>query len=141
MRKTISKPEQTKIFKRDQWCCRYCGIEVLLSPALKALNEKYPGHGYYHRNGKKSKMAKLFLDKCACVDHIIPVAKGGLNEIENMVCACWECNTKKSDDSDPKWIKKMIKIDELQPSDGWDGLFSILKELEPSNEWVSLIEE
>ncbi len=30
------------------------------------------------------------------VDHIIPVAKGGWNEVENLVTACWDCNIGKS---------------------------------------------
>jgi hypothetical protein len=26
------------------------------------------------------------------VDHVIPVAEGGTNDIENLVTACWDCN-------------------------------------------------
>ena len=136
MRKSIPRKSQAFIFQRDQWICRYCGIEVLFSPVLKALGEKYPDHSYYHRNGRRDKMAKLLLDKCACVDHVNPVASGGENEIENMVCACWECNTKKSNDIDPIWLEEMIPLEKIKPSDGWDGMLSILKDLEPDNDWL-----
>lgn len=31
------------------------------------------------------------------VDHVVPISRGGADEIENMVAACHRCNTKKSD--------------------------------------------
>lgn len=31
------------------------------------------------------------------VDHVVPVAKGGTDDPENLVCACSECNLGKSD--------------------------------------------
>ena len=31
----------------------------------------------------------------ACGDHVVPIAKGGSNEDENLVMACRECNCKK----------------------------------------------
>jgi hypothetical protein len=35
------------------------------------------------------------------VDHVIPVAQGGLNEEENLVAACWLCNSGKGDSPAP----------------------------------------
>ena len=31
------------------------------------------------------------------VDHVVPISRGGKDEIENLVAACHKCNTKKSD--------------------------------------------
>jgi hypothetical protein len=31
------------------------------------------------------------------VDHVIPSSQGGSNDMENLVTACWECNSGKSD--------------------------------------------
>lgn len=45
----------------------------------------------------------------ACVDHIIPVAKGGHpSDIDNMQLAHWTCNRQKSD----KLIEKKNNIDD-----------------------------
>jgi hypothetical protein len=31
------------------------------------------------------------------VDHIVPISRGGINEIENLITACFDCNRGKSD--------------------------------------------
>jgi hypothetical protein len=37
-----------------------------------------------------------YCDDCAnVIDHIIPLALGGKDEIENLIPACWRCNAKK----------------------------------------------
>ncbi len=135
-RKSISKKIQAQVFQRDQWCCRYCGNEVFFSPALKVLDEQFPGKGYYHKNGKRGKMSKLLLNRCAAIDHIHPSALGGTNDIENLICACWECNSKKSNDPPQQWIEKIIKIEDLALADHWDGFLSIFLEKEKNNAWA-----
>ena len=37
-----------------------------------------------------------YLDGCN-VDHIVPVSKGGTNDLDNLVTACEQCNLGKSD--------------------------------------------
>ena len=56
------------ILRRDNWTCQYCGNSVFKEPNL-ALE----------------------------VDHIIPVAKGGKTEPNNLQTLCWRCNRRKSD--------------------------------------------
>lgn len=64
-RKSITKTVRFEVFKRDSFCCQYCGRsapEVVLE-----------------------------------VDHIIPVSKGGDNDISNLITSCFDCNRGKSD--------------------------------------------
>lgn len=50
------------------------------------------------------------------VDHIVPVAKGGTNDLLNLVTSCWECNSGKSDkklDDNTEIEKQRRMLDEL----------------------------
>jgi len=109
---------------------------VIFSPALKALEAWEPGHGVYHGHGKAELMAPALLDLCACVDHVLPVARGGTNHLENLVCACWKCNTAKNDFEPERWLRGLRKESEPVCTPSWDGLVSMLKKLEPENEWL-----
>lgn len=66
------------IKSRDGYACRYCFVSVAAEPTL--LLE---------------------------VDHILPVSKGGLSEVDNLQTLCWRCNRTKSN-----------KIGSVTPSDG-----------------------
>jgi len=139
MRKPIPKQTQATVFQRDKWTCRYCGDNVIFSPALKVLDSLSPEHGYYSRNGSSSEMSPMLLSKCACVDHINPVADGGTNEINNLVCACWKCNTEKSNNNPDSWISRMINIEDVNAPIGWDGMLSFVFQYDEGNEWLQYI--
>lgn len=44
------------------------------------------------------------LPQTATVEHIIPIAKGGQHNINNVAIACFECNNKKTDMDLEEWI-------------------------------------
>lgn len=56
------------IKERDNYTCKYCGNSIHKEP-------------------------NLLLE----IDHIIPVAKGGFTEENNLQTLCWKCNRSKSD--------------------------------------------
>jgi len=43
-------------------------------------------------------------------DHILPVSRGGLNEIENLTTACRPCNQSKHDMTPDEWIERKNSI-------------------------------
>jgi 5-methylcytosine-specific restriction endonuclease McrA len=137
-REPITRAIQAAIYLRDRWLCRYCGVEILFSPALKVLDTLCPGHAYYSQHGSGATMAKLLLDRCACIDHVRCVKHLGDNAPENLVAACWSCNLRKSTSDDSSWCERLIPISALAPSPGWDGLVGVIRKLEPTNSWLRL---
>ena len=67
-RPKIGKSKRQKIFEKSGWICHYC---------KKALT---PASG-----------------ESPCVDHRMPLSRGGSNDFDNLVAACCNCNAKKSD--------------------------------------------
>ena len=139
-RTSIPKADQLHVFNRDNWTCKYCGDPVFFSPTLKLLEDKSPGHGYYQGHGKTGEMLELFRTKWASVDHIIPVTKGGQNNIENYATACWDCNLTLNDAVENKPEPDKINQDNIDTN--WDGLVSLYLKLAPENDgWTRLIGE
>jgi 5-methylcytosine-specific restriction endonuclease McrA len=78
-RRTLSKRTRFEVFKRDRFRCQYCGKEapaVVLVPREIALDT---GEEHLHTDGLH-------------VDHVIPLAVGGDDDITNYVTACVNCN-------------------------------------------------
>lgn len=61
-----------KVMRRDKWRCHMCHKKT-----LKRLR------------GTQDPLAPV-------VDHIVPLAAGGRENYDNVACACYECNAKKS---------------------------------------------
>lgn len=77
---------------------RFEGVNCLIIPYRKSVRA----------NVSKTDRAFIYErdnNKCLCcdsedaltIDHIIPVSKGGKNEIKNYQTLCFDCNTSKSD--------------------------------------------
>lgn len=78
MSKSPPAARKRKVWKRDKWTCRYCGVRV----------EPLPAEARYHRPHP----ARL-----ATVDHVIPKSRGGSHRKANLVTACRACNQAKAD--------------------------------------------
>ncbi len=61
-----------EVFERDGWVCQLCR-----KPVARDKTAPHP--------------------KSPCVDHIVPLSKGGVHEMRNVQCAHFLCNSRKSD--------------------------------------------
>ena len=139
MRKSIPKEMQLAVWFRDDWHCQYCGDAIFFSPSLYLMELMSPGHGYYDQHGKRGSMLKILENRCACCDHIIPVAKGGETSLDNLIAACFSCNRSKSAGNLEKLDTDSIETT-TRPK-GWDGFASIYTKLFGADSgWTRLIE-
>ena len=68
---TIVEPiSNIEVFKRDNYTCYMCGIEV--DPEADCYQPNSP-----------------------TVDHVLPFAEGGQHTMDNVRCACFKCNSTK----------------------------------------------
>lgn len=77
-RPKISKPKRKRTFEKCNGKCAYCGKQLTLEASD------------------------------TCVDHVIPIAKGGNNEDKNLVMACRRCNSSKGAKLLSEW-KGMVR--------------------------------
>ena len=69
---TVERIDSRMVFKRDNWTCGICGEKI-------------------------DRRTKFPHPRCAVLDHIIPLARGGTHTWNNVQCAHNECNGRKSD--------------------------------------------
>ena len=139
-RKSIPKDIQLRVWKRDNWTCKYCGEPVFFAPTLKLLDELSPGHGLYHPHGKADEILTLFQWRWASVDHMEPWSKGGEDLEDNYVTACWECNLKFREKTWREDKPKPTKFNKNTKDVNWDGLSSLYIKLNPTEDhWVKLL--
>jgi hypothetical protein len=116
-----SEPSESvivSIYKRDRFHCRYCGAKVIPTQIMRLISELFPDQFPYHPNWKGGQTHPAIASRSPSLDHVAPWAKGGGNEPENLVCACWVCNQ----------IKGELSLEQLGwrlrpiPETDWDGL-------------------
>ena len=99
---SIKRPTARKEIEiiRDQgFHCRYCGIRSVPNDQFKKL-QCLVGYGTLPNRSKELKKMRntdihgIWLLTRATVDHVEPMAKGGLdvNRDENLAACCWPCN-------------------------------------------------
>ncbi len=78
------------VFQRDGWRCRFCGVRVVVPAARKALARAVPDALCWQ--GPNEVLHAAFFYVSATLDHVVPHSRGGTNDPENLVTACWPCN-------------------------------------------------
>lgn len=109
----------TRIFVRDGFIDRYRGTRLVFPPTLRILSQYLPLEFPYHKNGKMTEGHLAYWELFPTIDHIQPVARGGLDSEVNRVCCSMLTNSIKSN-----WTLEQLQWELLPQGDinDWDGM-------------------
>jgi 5-methylcytosine-specific restriction endonuclease McrA len=97
-RVNVPRAEQVRIYRRDSWTCRYCGLRTVPIPVLRVISSRYPDQFPHHPNWKAGHYHPAYLLVSTSLDHVHPRGRGGASSDQsNLVTACWPCNSGKAD--------------------------------------------
>jgi 5-methylcytosine-specific restriction endonuclease McrA len=82
--------EQHKLHFRDGYHCRFCGIPVIRQEIRQRIRKAYPVALRWGRRNADCHAA--FQAMWAQYDHVVPHARGGTNDLYNLVVTCAPCN-------------------------------------------------
>ncbi len=129
-RDNIPQSKQIEVFSRDNFTCRYCGKRTVFNGTLRAISIMLPDDFPYHPHWKWNNTHPAFWELTASCDHLIPVARGGTNNIDNLVTACYKCNSIKTN-----WTLEELRWELYKPANtNWDGLVGIFLQIMEQNE-------
>lgn len=108
-----------EVFRRDGFIDRYAGIKLVHPGLLILLQFELPEIFRYHGGWKLGECHIVFWELYPTVDHIVPITKGGSDEMYNLLTISMIGNTKKG--NTPLSVLKW-KIHPAGNLNEWDGL-------------------
>ncbi|MDE0100066.1 MAG: HNH endonuclease signature motif containing protein [Truepera sp.] len=111
--------QSVSIFLRDGFIDRYSGQRLVFPGTLRLLSLLLPEEIPYQKNGKTTECHMLFWLLFPTVDHVKPVARGGLDIEANWVCTSMFRNAAKS-----VWTLEELgwQLQPPGPLGDWDGM-------------------
>ena len=94
--RSYSTAEKLSVYFRDGFIDRYSGEKLLNPGYLRVLSKLFPEAFPFHTNWKMSQCHMAFWQYTPTVDHLIPVARGGVDEASNWVTTNMLHNAAKS---------------------------------------------
>jgi 5-methylcytosine-specific restriction endonuclease McrA len=85
-----SAEERRQLHARDGYHCRFCGVPVIRPEVRERIRRAYPQALPWGKRNQQRHAA--FFALWAQYDHLLPHAKGGTNELTNLVVTCAACN-------------------------------------------------
>ena len=119
-RKAFTKKEQVALFMRDGFIDRYSGERLIFPGVLCVLSATLPDVFPCHANWKTDETHQAWWDLFPSIDHIIPLAFGGTNDDDNLVCTSMKRNMAKSTSTLEEIGWTLNPPGKLED---WDGLF------------------
>jgi hypothetical protein len=116
---SLSRFAKMRVFLRDGFIDRYSGDRLFFPPVLEALSYMLPEDFPYHVSGKMAFSHVAHWEMYPSVDHVVPVARGGTNEMGNWATTSFMHNLIKN-----QWTLEDLGWDLLPEGDigNWDGM-------------------
>lgn len=118
-RRTYSDEQMCEVFMRDGFIDRYFGDRLVDIGILKTISVFFPEEFPYQSHWKMTETHPAFWALAPTLDHVDPIATGGLDEPSNWVTTSMMHNTVKS-----QWTLEQLNWQLHKPGDllEWDGL-------------------
>ena len=118
-KRSYTMTEKMKIFIRDGFIDRYSGDKLVNPGVLKIITFYCPAEFPYHPHGKMTEGHVAYWELFPTIDHVIPIARGGKDTIENWVTTSMLHNQVKNN-----WTLEQLNWTLHSPSEikDWDGL-------------------
>lgn len=91
-----SKRRLTAIFRRDRFTDRYSGQPLVFPAELRTLSILMPADFPYHPNWRQASPHPAYWLLYPTIDHIVPLARGGLDTEDNVVAISMLRNAQKA---------------------------------------------
>ena len=85
-----TKAVKIALLARDGFQCRFCGIPLVRKETRALIRDAYPAALRW--GDRNAEQHAAFQAMWLQYDHLLPHAKGGTNELSNMVATCAPCN-------------------------------------------------
>lgn len=83
---------------------------------VKAVLEKSGGRCWYCGIELTPESRDRLTPQTYCIDHLFPISKGGVSEIDNLVPSCWKCNGSKGTHTVEEFRVVMTRRDHKMPA-------------------------
>lgn len=119
--RNFTETQALRVFVRDGFIDRYTGNRLLFPPVLRVLSSVLPSEFPFHRNWKMTETHQSYWELFPTLDHIVPVARGGVDKYENIVSTSMLRNSAKSN-----WTLEELGWSLYPPGDihQWDGMLA-----------------
>ena len=116
-----SKAKLLQIFVRDGFIDRYSKEKLIFPGALRVLSELMPEEFPYQEHWKMSECHIAWWQLFPTVDHVKPIARGGSNDDENLVCTSMLRNSAKGN-----FLLEELGWEKLPAGNfaDWDGMIN-----------------
>jgi len=117
--------EKNKLHQRDGSHCRFCGVPLIRKEVRIAIKNIYPEALQW--GTKNTEQHSAFQAMWLQYDHLLPHARGGNNDLDNIVITCAPCNYGRTD----SLIEEVGLLNPfLHPpvQSSWDGLERFFKD-------------